>query len=715
MARSLFSPSWHSVAELRPRLAPQARIYRHLYRGQLWYVVQDQTGGRYHRLSPAAHALVLEMNGTRTVQNLWGSANTSGSGDACTQSEMVDLLVQLHAADLLQADTSPDSAVLFERYKKKRRATFMQWLMNPMSLKLPLLDPDAFLVRWSPYVAWCFSRAGAAIWLAVVLPAIVLAAQHWRELTNNLSDQVLSSGNLLVLALVYPVVKLLHELGHGFATRVWGGAVHELGLMFLVFTPVPYVNASSSASFPSKWQRAIVAAAGMLVELFVASLAMYVWVLAEPGVVRAIAFNVMLVAGVSTLVVNGNPLLRYDGYYILSDLIEMPNLAQRGQKFLAYLWDKHVFGVHDMEPPHETPAEKRWLIFYTPLAWCYRTLVTVSIILFIGGEFFIFGVLLAIWGAFTLLVMPLWKAYRHVTRSPVLHRRRVQAVRISFGFLVGAMFLAFVVPAPLHTFAQGVVWLPEESILRAREGGFFVHWLVQPGERVRKGTPLFLLEDRVLAADMEVARARVAEAEAKFRSEQFPDPVKAAISRDQLEHEKIILRKTEERAAKLLVHAESDGVLVASQSQDMPGRYFKKGELVAYVLEKNALIARVVVPQDDIDLVRTRYHSAEFRFADWIAQSHDAGMVRQAVGGVDELPTAALGIQGGGDIPTMPSDTNGVKAMERVFMVDLALPASAPPSAFGERVYVRFDHGFEPLAWQGIRRLRQLFLSRFGV
>lgn len=715
MARSLFSPSWHSVAELRPRLVPQARIYRHLYRGQVWYVVQDQTGGRYHRLSPAAHALVLEMDGTRTVQSLWESANTSGSGDACTQSEMVDLLVQLHAADLLQADTSPDSVVLFERYKKKRRATLMQWLMNPMSVKLPLVDPDAFLARWAPHVAWCFSRTGAAIWLAVALPAMVLAAQHWQELTNNLSDQVLSSGNLVVMLLVFPVIKLLHELGHGFATRVWGGAVHEMGVMFLVFAPVPYVNASSSAAFPSKLQRAIVAAAGMLVELFVASLAMYVWVLAEPGVARAIAFNVMVVAGVSTLVVNGNPLLRYDGYYILSDLIEMPNLAQRGQKFLAYLWDRHVFGVLDMELSHETSAEKRWLIFYTPLAWCYRVFVTVSIILFVAGEFFIFGVLIASWGVVTLLGMPLWKAYRHVTRSPVLQRRRAQAIRISLGIFAGVMFLAFVVPAPLHTSAQGVVWLPDESMLRAREGGFFVRWLVQPGERIRKGASLFLLEDRVLAAEVEVARAKVAEAEAKYRSEQFSDPVKAAVSRDQLEQERIILRKTEERAEKLVGHAEMDGVLVASQSQDMPGRYFKKGELIAYVLEKNALIARVVVPQNDIDLVRTRYHLAEFRFADWIVQSHDAGMVRQAVGGVDELPTAALGIQGGGEIPTIPSDTNGVKTMERVFMVDLALPASAPPSAFGERVYVRFDHGFEPLAWQGIRRLRQLFLSRFGV
>ena len=238
MARSIFSASWHSVAELKPRLTPQARIQRHVYRGQVWYVVQDQTGGKYHRLSPAAYKLIEGMDGVRTVQTLWETANTTGNGDACTQNEVVDLLVQMHAVDLLLINSAPDSAALFERYNKKRRATLKQWLLNPMSLKLPLVDPNNFLSRWASSLAWVFSLSGLILWLAVVLPAMFLAGQHWSELTNNLSDNVLSSSNLMVMVLVFPVIKLLHELGHGFATKVWGGAVHEMGLMFLVFAPV---------------------------------------------------------------------------------------------------------------------------------------------------------------------------------------------------------------------------------------------------------------------------------------------------------------------------------------------------------------------------------------------------------------------------------------------------------------------------------------------
>jgi putative peptide zinc metalloprotease protein len=715
MTRSIFSSSWHSVAELKPRLVPQARVHRHVYRSQVWYVVQDQTGGRYHRLSPGAYALVKGMDGARSVQTLWELANTGGEGDACTQNEVVDLLVQMHGADLLQVDSVPDSVALFQRYNKKRIATLKQWLLNPMSLKLPLVDPNNFLSRWAPSLVWLFSPAGALLWLTAVLPALFLAGQHWSELTNNLSDNVLSSSNLMVMVLVFPVVKLLHELGHGFTTKVWGGAVHEMGLMFLVFAPVPYVDASSSAAFLSKYKRAIVAAAGMLVELFLAALALYVWLLIEPGVVRAMAFNVMVVAGISTLAVNGNPLLRYDGYYILSDLIEIPNLGQRGQKYLVYLWDRYVFGAYDAAPVHETKSERLWLFCYTPLAWLYRTFVTVSIILVIGGKFFIFGTLLALWGGFKLVAMPLWAAYKHVTGSPNLRRRRKAALLASLSILAGLWLLGFVLPMPLYTKAEGVVWLPDQAILRAGGNGFFRRWLVTPGVKVKKSMPLYVLEDDLLFTELAVATAKVKETQAKYDAEQFSDPTKAVVSFRQLQGEQEKQAQLEKRAESLIGYANTDGVFVTAQPQDMPGKYFKKGDLIGHVLERDALLARVVVPQDDIDLVRSRLVSIELRLSNWIAQSHHVDLARQSAGGINELPSAALSLNGGGSIVTAPNDPEGLKTVERIFIVDLALPTTVSTVTFGERVHVRFDHGNEPIAWQGLRRLRQLFLSRFGV
>ncbi|QNK01304.1 peptidase M50 [Dyella telluris] len=714
MSRQPFSPSWHSVAALRPRLMPYAVVQRVVFRGRPWYVVQDQTGGRVYRLSTAAYALIAGMDGTHTVQTLWERANASDARDACTQPEVVDLLVQLHAADLLQTDVPPDSGDAMERHRRKRYETLRQWLLNPMSIKVPLFNPDAMLTRLMPWVGWCFSRWGLLLWLLAVVPGAVLAAEHWHELTLNLSDRVLSSSNLMVMFAVYPVVKLLHELGHGFAVRRWGGAVRELGLMFLIFAPVPYVEASASAAFPSKYRRALVAAAGMLIELFLAAMALQVWLLAEPGVLRAVAFNVMVIGGVSTLLVNGNPLLRYDGYYILADLIEMPNLAQRGQAWWAYLLDRQAFGSHDAARPDETPAEQRWLFFYTPLAWAYRTFVTVSVIFLVATKYFIAGVIMACWSAFSLLVTPWRKAWKHLRTSAALHRVRSSAMRRAGTTLALVCAVAVLVPLPLHTHAQGVVWLPDTAMLHAGENGFFNQWIHAPDSMVHQGQPLYLLDNPQLRSELEVDRAKRDQAQARYDAEQFTDPVKARVSGRQLQEAQDVVHRAELKQARLIGEARTSGRLVAPTSQDMPGRYYKKGELVGYVLGDGQWIVRVIVRQDDIDLVHARMRGISLRLSDSPGVPHDATLVRSFPAAVEELPTAALGMNAGGEIPTQPSDANGLKTLQRVFIVDVSLPPGATP-VFGERVQVRFDHGYESLAQQCLRRLRQVFLSHFNV
>jgi len=267
----------------------------------------------------------------------------------------------------------------------------------------------------------------------------------------------------------------------------------------------------------------------------------------------------------------------------------------------------------------------------------------------------------------------------------------------------------------LRTRTEGVVWLPDQAILLAGGNGFFRRWLVEPGMRVTRGAPLYELEDVLLDAEREAARAKVAEVEAQHRAEEFADPLKAAVLFLQVEREREVLRRVEERHARLVGYAETDGVVMAESPGDMPGRYFKKGDRVGYVLESGRLIARTVVTQDDIDLVRSRFRSAAIRYAELPGEAFPSRLARAVPGGVNELPTAALGMAGGGTVPTAPDDANGLRTLERVFLVDLDLPDATQPSAFGGRVHVRFDHGFEPLAWQGLRRLRQLFLGQFGV
>jgi putative peptide zinc metalloprotease protein len=423
----------------------------------------------------------------------------------------------------------------------------------------------------------------------------------------------------------------------------------------------------------------------------------------------------MLIAGFSTLVVNGNPLLRFDGYYILSDLIEIPNLAQRGQKYWTYLSDRYLFRAHTVERPDESPAERRWLLLYTPLSWVYRILISLSIILFVANEFFIFGVLMAAWTATTLVAMPIYKALKHVYTSPTLQRRRSWALKITASGVLLLLLFVGLVPLPLRTQAEGVVWLPEQALLRAGGDGFFDHWLVEPGTKVRPGTLVAMLRDPELEAELTAARASVRESQAEYDAVQFAAPAQAGVVRQQLIQAQRKAERLQTRFAQLVVTAASAGTLMAPQHQDMSGTHYRRGTLLGYVLHDANLIARIVVTQDDVDLVRTRLAGIDLRFAAKTDESFSTEKLREMPGGVDELPSAALSPAGGGLIAVDPQDQNGLKTLERTFMFDLELPERSALGFFGSRVYVRFDHLREPLARQWYRRFRQVFLRHFNV
>ena len=471
-ARPFQSSSWYRVAKLQPKLREHATIHRHRYRGNVWYVVHDHATGWVHRLSPASYAIVGAMDGNRSVDQLWQEAGIRLGQEAPTQDELIQLLVQLNAADLLQTEATPDSAELFARAVKVRRSAWLNNIFNPLALRVRIWHPDDFFERSLPYVKWLIDWRGLALWMLVVLPAIVLAAQHWPELAANAAQRTLAVDNLLLMALSYTVLKALHELGHGYAVKAFGGAVHELGVMFLVFAPVPYVDASAASEFRSKWRRALVGAAGMIVEVFVAALALYVWLAVEEGFVRALAYSVMLIAGITTVLFNGNPLLRYDGYYILSDILEIPNLAQRATRYWGYLLERYVFRTEDFREFFATRGERIWLLLYAPASFLYRVAVMLAIAIFIASKYLAVGVAIAIWGLYTGVLRPIEKALWHVIAGPRFQRDRKRAVATTFGALLAASVILFLVPLPAFTTTEGVVWLPDSAIVRAGTDGF---------------------------------------------------------------------------------------------------------------------------------------------------------------------------------------------------------------------------------------------------
>jgi putative peptide zinc metalloprotease protein len=715
MNAPLLSNWWYRVAERRPKLRTHARLHRHRYRGEVWYLLQDQASSRVHRFTPAARLIIALMDGERSVAELWEIANRRLGENSPTQDEMIQLLGQLHAADLLQSDVTPDVAELFARGEREEKARYRRSYVNPMAIRIPLWDPDAFLNRFKRLLGLIWGRWGAVAWLAVVLPAIFLISPHWPELSNNFADRVLAVDNLFALYLVFPLIKVLHELGHATATKAGGGEVHDLGVILLVLMPVPYVEASAATVFKSKYERALVGAAGVAVELFVAAIAFYAWLLVEPGLVRAILFNVILIASVSTLLFNGNPLLRYDAYYILADLIEIPNLAARSSRYWGYLVERYVLGVSEAEAPDASRAEKAWFLFYGFASTIYRILVTVVIALFIAGRFFVIGVLLAMWAVGAMAIFPIVKAVRHLAGNPRLHKHRSRAVAVTAGIVLALAGFLLLVPVPYHSHAEGVLWLPEQAMVRADANGFLGDFLVQPGTRVAKGEALVQCYNPAANAQLRESEAKVAELQGEYVAMFATDRAKAQIARDKLDNERARLALARERAAELVGRANTDGIFIAPQMADMPGRYYRKGDLLGYVIGTAQPLVRVVIPQDAADKVRLATDRVWVRLVDQPESILEGKVLREVPAGGEYLPSPALAAEGGGEIATDPRDTKGPRSLQRMFQLDVALDGMSRVDHFGQRAFVRFEHQMEPLSVQWYRSIRLLFLSSFNV
>jgi putative peptide zinc metalloprotease protein len=715
MSDSLFSSSWYRVAGLKPRIRSHARFSRHHYRGELWYVLQDRSSGRSHRLTPSAYQIVGLMDGERSTQEIWQIVNEQLGDDAPTQDDTIRLLGQLHFADALRCDVPPDTVEMLRR--RQRRADGESWrrFTNPLAVKIPLVDPDAFLVRWLPLVRPLFSWPAVVASCVVVVGAVLVAASRWSELTQGAAAELLEPRSLLVLWIAYPIVKALHELGHAFATKMWGGEVHEIGIMFLVMMPIPYVDASSASGFPDKSRRAAVGAAGILVELCVAALALLIWAHTEPGLVRSVAYHVVWIGGTSALLFNGNPLLRFDGYYVLSDLIEIPNLATRSRQHLASLVLRRGFGLEKVRDPVTTRGEPAWFVGYGVASFVYRLVIVFGIALFVAGKFFIVGVLLALFAVVMQVVVPLLRQLSFLLTSPRLGANRARAILVSAAVALAVVVPALLVPIPSRTRAEGVVWPPGGAEVRAHADGFVLRVLAPPDSIVEPGDPLVLTRDPSLEARVAVLEAQLRELRARHHAERGRDRVRARITAEKIKTTSAALAYARERVGEVVVRSAARGTFVVLRPGDLLDRFVEQGDLIGYVLGEAIDTVRVVLPQADAALVRDRTERVEVRLSRRVGQALPAAIRREVPGATHRLPSPALGTQGGGRFAVDPSDPEGLRTLEPVFQLEVALARAASISEIGGRAYVRLDHGAEPAAAQARRGLRRLFLRRLGV
>ncbi len=715
MGKSLYSQYWYRVSELQPRVRNQAQVHRHHYGGEQWYVLQDQVTGKHYRFTPIVYHIIGLMDGVLTVQTLWEKASERFGDDAPTQEDIVRMLGQLHAANILLCNVPPDTAQLFRRQRQQKSNEWKQKLKSPTFMRIPLFDPDKFLTQTADYVRPFFSLFGTILWLTVIGIALVLACTHWTALTENMADRVFSTQNILLLGLCYPIIKTIHEFGHAYAVKVRGGEVHEMGIMLMVFVPVPYVDASSSLAFADKRKRVTVGMAGMVIELFVAALAFFLWLNVEQGITHAMAYNIILIASISTVLININPLLKYDGYYIMSDILEISNFSQRSIQYLGHLSKRYLLGLKNNEPPYIGPGERYWLFIYSIASFAFRIFIYTFIILCIAKKFYFIGILLAIWAFTTMIAVPVYKTIYFVLCSPSLREMRSRAMFIPGVIIMVVTILLCFMPFPSWTRAEGVTWAPEESIVRVTTDCFVKSINTGNNSRVQKGDLLIECDDPLLSSKVKVLHAKLRALKARYNMEIQTDRVKARITKAEISSVRTNVKMEKEKLEELIITSPADGVFILPNEADLPGRFLKKGTLVAYVLEMHKPLIVAVVSQSDVDTVRQDSKGTEVKFVEHLGRTFSATIKQETPEALEQLPSAILSSNGGGKIATDPSDSEGLRPLEKQYQFYLEPIEAISNVKIGGRVYVRFDHGFKPLAFQWYRRMRQLFLRHFNV
>jgi len=712
-----FSDAWHRVAGLRAALRPDVRARRQTAHGRRWYVLSNPLSNEFFRINEDAYAFLSRLGTGRTVEQAWRDTLTDDPEAVLSQQEVVQLLGQLNLANLMQADRAGASASLFDRYQARRGRERRARLTSLLSIRIPLFDPDRLLSRAQPLIRGLVSPFGLLAYLVLLGLGVKALLDRGDEVFHQAAG-LLAPDNLVLLYLGFAIAKVVHEFGHAAVCKRFGGEVHTMGVMLLLFAPLPYVDASASWGFRRSAPRLLVGAAGVLAELAVAAIAAMVWAYSAPGVSGALAYNVIFAASVSTVVFNLNPLLRFDGYHMLVDLIGMPNLFQRSRDQLRYLGQRYLLGNKLAMPVADSRTESWLLPLYGVASVLYALLLMATIGFFIAEQYLDIGLLLAVLLVLSATVLPMGKLLHHLALSPQLAHQRGRAVASVSVLAVLLLGVLGWVPFPDRIRAAGVVESKVFRQLSSESAGFLVELLVKPGGQVTAGQALARLENPDLLAEIRAARMQLQQVQMQELRAQALALADVAPLRQQRASAEAGLADLERQRAALTVVAPVAGVWSAGEVEQGRGRWFARGAAMGAIVDARGHRFVAILPQVATHLFKGGVERAEVRLGGEDGRNlllHGVSVMPFEHG---VLPSRALGFAGGGDIAVQPGDPSGVMAAEPFFRIHAdfdALEAAGVRLVHGRLGVMRLTLPPKPLLAQWERSVRQLLQRRFRV
>jgi putative peptide zinc metalloprotease protein len=620
--------------QVKIRLRCDLDIAPQKYEGKTFFVVKDPVSLRYYRFKDQEHFLLQFMDGRHTLDDAQKAFEKRFRPDRLTLEDLEQFAQQLLTAGLAQNESPQAGKQLFDRRKKRRRSELLQTLTNILYIKIPVFDPDK-LLTWmlkQPF-GWGWTRLiftipFLLISVAFMMSAIVLVATHFETFRDKLPSyhEFFSFKTVAYLWVALGVVKIIHEFGHGLSCKAFKGEVHEMGLLFLCLSPCLYCNVSDAWTLPNKWKRIIISGAGIYVELIIAAAATWVWwnTPSQPFI-NNLSLSLMIVCSVSTVVFNANPLMRYDGYYVLLDWLEIPNLRDRSNRFLQNVVLEHCLGIEVQPEPYMALGRKVLFIGYAIVSWIYRWVVTFSILFmlsrFLGPKLRVISELMTLFAAGSLAGWPLFRLGKNLYKRGRLPDMKSIRVAVSASVVGAAVLFFFLVPLQVSRIRQlalvQVVPDPETSrkvFLNVPYPSILEELKVQDGQTVVKGQELARFSSRELQQELLEAftQYKIREDELKAIPAQLnllkdqQEIARVRLTEAQLQGDRDTYQAKYQRLAAmekdLVLKAPMNGVVMNSPVIDDVGKLWDKSAETPFCAVGNPDHLEAVMPLDPSDM-----------------------------------------------------------------------------------------------------------------
>ncbi|MCB1061561.1 MAG: HlyD family efflux transporter periplasmic adaptor subunit [Verrucomicrobiae bacterium] len=663
----------HAVAEFssrRPQLRGDVRFSFQEHGGRPSYVLEDVAKRKYFQVGLPEYHFLRSLDGTRTVRELLGrSARVSGQA-ALGESQAQSILRWAIDHELLESENVDQDDRRGQHAVDQEKKRPKQILQEVLFLKLPLGNPDPFLHLANRWLGWIAAPWFFVVWLVVVLGASYQMAVHWRPFMESAGGAILPD-NWLLLIITFSLLKLIHELGHGIVAKRFKVPVPEWGVRLLAFiSPLTYVDASASWRLTTRWPRICVAGAGMYVELLVAAITVFVWVETDPGLINTLAYNSIFAASVVTVLFNANPLMRFDGYYILSDLLQIPNLAMKGQRMMGWFGKKYLLGMKDEILP-QTIAERGWVIgTYGFAASIWKVVIWVGIMSMASSLFKGAGIVIVFAALMGSVISTVKRFFTFLGSSLGRLNPKVASLRIA-GFAALIILPFILIPVSPSPKMATVVHHPEKAVMRVESPGFVTEVLCHNGQAVNEGEVLVKLENRIKTAELSQLELDVRKSETQSR--RWFDEGHIASYQSELENLKALekrLESTRELVETLEIRAPIAGIVHGDHIGNLLGRFLQAGDTVVTVIPNDPPELLVTIGEDEIDAVRRRRDDGIKVHLRGHGAEVSAKLDRLEARATTALPHLALGAISGGPLAlrqraTMQSDRKRGLARER--------------------------------------------------